>query len=150
MVSQNPSGGTAPPGSTVTITVSGGAVPVPSVVGDSQQTASQILTTAGFAVSVQPGSGPAQYANGTVFSQQPAATSTAAKGSTVTIFVQNGASPSPSPSPTPSSSPSASPTVRLRLRAIAAGSAPSCDPSGYAWVRIAVLARDIPELRMVW
>ena len=108
VVSQNPSGGTAPPGSTVTITVSGGAVPVPSVIGDSQQTASQILTTAGFAVSVQPGSGPAQYANGTVFSQQPAATGTAAKGSTVTIFVQNGASPPASPSTTPSSSPSAS------------------------------------------
>ncbi len=108
VVSQSPSGGTAPPGSTVTITVSGGAVQVPSVIGDSQQTASQILTTAGFAVSVQQGSGPAQYGNGTVFSQQPAATSTAAKGSTVTIFVQNGASPSPSPSTTPSSSPSAS------------------------------------------
>jgi eukaryotic-like serine/threonine-protein kinase len=111
VVSQSPSGGTAPPGSTVTITVSGGAVPVPSVIGDSQQTASQILTTAGFAVSAQPGSGPAQYANGTVFSQQPAATSTAAKGSTVTIFVQNGASPPPSPTPSPSSSPPASPTV---------------------------------------
>ena len=112
VVSQSPSGGTAPPGSTVTITVSGGAVPVPSVIGDSQQTASQILTTAGFAVSVQPGSGPAQYGNGTVFSQQPAATGTAAKGSTVTIFVQNGASPSPSPSTTPPSSPppSSSPT----------------------------------------
>ncbi len=111
VVSQSPSGGTAPPGSTVTITVSGGAVPVPSVIGDSQQTASQILTTAGFAVSAQPGSGPAQYANGTVFSQQPAATSTAAKGSTVTIFVQNGASPPPSPTPTPSTSPPASPTA---------------------------------------
>jgi eukaryotic-like serine/threonine-protein kinase len=111
VVSQSPSGGTAPPGSTVTITVSGGAVPVPSVIGDSQQTASQILTTAGFAVSAQPGSGPAQYANGTVFSQQPAATSTAAKGSTVTIFVQNGASPPPSPTPTPSTSPPPSPTA---------------------------------------
>ncbi len=113
VVSQNPSGGTAPPGSTVTITVSGGAVAVPSVVGDSQQTASQILTTAGFAVNVQQGSGPSQYSNGTVFSQQPAATGTAAKGSTVTIFVQNGASPSTSPSTTPSSppaSPSATPS----------------------------------------
>jgi serine/threonine-protein kinase len=108
VVSQSPNGGTAPPGSTVTITVSGGAVPVPSVIGDSQQTASQILSTAGFAVSVQQGSGPAQYANGTVFSQQPAATGTAAKGSTVTVFVQNGASPSASPSATPSSPPASS------------------------------------------
>jgi eukaryotic-like serine/threonine-protein kinase len=108
VISQSPSGGTAPQGSTVTITVSGGAVSVPSVVGDSQQTANQILTTAGFAVNVQQGSGPAQYANGTVFSQQPAANSTEAKGTTITIFVQNGASSSPTP--TPSSSPTPSPT----------------------------------------
>jgi serine/threonine-protein kinase len=108
VVSQSPSGGTAPPGSTVTLTVSGGAVSVPSVVGDSQQTANQILTTAGFAVAVQQGSGPSQYANGTVFSQNPA-NGTAAKGSTVTIFVQNGASPSPSVTPS-STSPSPNPS----------------------------------------
>jgi eukaryotic-like serine/threonine-protein kinase len=108
VVSQSPSGGTAPPGSTVTLTVSGGAVSVPSVVGDSQQTANQILTTAGFAVSVQQGSGPSQYANGTVFSQNPA-NGQAAKGSTVTIFVQNGASPSPSVTPS-STSPTPSPS----------------------------------------
>jgi eukaryotic-like serine/threonine-protein kinase len=105
VVSQSPSGGTASPGSTVTITVSGGAVPVPSVVGDSQQTANQVLSTAGFAVSVQQGSGPSQYASGTVFSQQPAANGNAPNGSTVTIFVQN--APSPTPTPTPSTSPSA-------------------------------------------
>jgi serine/threonine-protein kinase len=109
VISQSPSGGTAAPGSTVTITVSGGAVPVPSVVGDSQQTANNILTTAGFAVSVQQGSGPSQYANGTVFSQQPAASSTEPKGATITIFVQNGASPSPSVTPS-SSSPTPSPS----------------------------------------
>jgi serine/threonine-protein kinase len=90
----------------VTITVAGGAVTVPSVIGDSQATANQILTQAGFQVSVQQGSGPAQYANGTVFNQVPAANGTAAKGSTVNIFVQNGASPSPSPSGSPSASPS--------------------------------------------
>jgi serine/threonine-protein kinase len=110
VVSQSPSGGTAPPGATITITVSGGAVSVPSVVGDSQQTASQILTTAGFQVNVQQGSGPAQYANGTVFSQQPA-NGTATKGATVTIFVQNGASASAPPSDTgsPSVTPSGPP-----------------------------------------
>jgi eukaryotic-like serine/threonine-protein kinase len=107
VVSQNPSGGTAAPGSTVTITVSGGAVTVPSVIGDSQQTASQILTTAGFTVNVQQGSGPSNIANGTVFSQNPNAGSTAPKGSTITIFVQTGAS---SPTPTPSTSPSPSPS----------------------------------------
>jgi serine/threonine-protein kinase len=99
VISQNPSGGTAAAGATITITVSGGAVSVPSVVGDSQQTASQVLTTAGFQVSVQQGSGPLQYANGTVFQQNPA-NGTATKGSTVTIFVQNGQSPSAPPTDT--------------------------------------------------
>jgi serine/threonine-protein kinase len=110
VLSQSPSGGTAPPGSTVTITVSGGAVTVPSVIGDSQATASQILIQAGFQVSVQQGSGPSQYANRTVFNQVPAASGTAAKGSSVTIYVQNAASPSPSPTPTPSPTPSPSPS----------------------------------------
>jgi eukaryotic-like serine/threonine-protein kinase len=107
VVSQSPSSGSASPGSTVTITVSGGAVTVPSVIGDSQQTANQILTTAGFQVNVQQGSGPSQYSNGTVFSQQPTANSTQPKGTTITIFVQKGASPSPNPdaSPTVSGSP---------------------------------------------
>ena len=100
MISQNPSGGTAAPGATITITVSGGAVSVPSVVGDSQQTASQVLTTAGFQVSVQNGSGPASFANGTVFQQNPAANGSATKGSTVTIFVQTGQSPSAPPTDT--------------------------------------------------
>jgi serine/threonine-protein kinase len=108
VISQSPSGGTAAPGSTVTITVSGGAVTVPMVVGDSLATASQILTAAGFQVSPQQGSGPAQLANGTVFSQQPAANSTAAKGATVIIFVQNGASPSAPPSTSASPSPTGS------------------------------------------
>ena len=111
VLSQSPSGGTAPPGSAVTITVSGGAVQVPSVIGESAQTANQVLTNAGFAVNVQQGTGPAQYTNGTVFNQVPAAGVTAAKGSTVTIYVQNGASTSPSPSSSsPSPSPSSSPS----------------------------------------
>jgi beta-lactam-binding protein with PASTA domain len=78
---------------------------VPSVVGDSQQTASQVLTTAGFQVNVQQGSGPASFANGTVFQQNPAANGSATKGATVTIFVQTGQSPSAPPTDT------ATPTV---------------------------------------
>jgi eukaryotic-like serine/threonine-protein kinase len=110
VISQSPSGGTAAPGSTVTITVSGGAVTVPSVIGDSQQTANQILANAGFTVNVQQGSGPAQYANGTVFNQVPSASGTAPKGSTVTIYVQNGASQSASPTTSPTPTPTASVT----------------------------------------
>jgi beta-lactam-binding protein with PASTA domain/tRNA A-37 threonylcarbamoyl transferase component Bud32 len=111
VISQNPSGGTAAPGATITITVSGGAVSVPSVVGDSQATASQILTNAGFQVSVQNGSGPANVANGTVFSQNPQ-NGTATRGATVTIFVQNGQSPSapPTDTATPTVTPTGTPT----------------------------------------
>ena len=111
VISQNPSGGTAAPGATITITVSVGAVSVPSVVGDSQATATQILTNAGFQVSVQNGSGPADVANGTVFSQNPQ-NGTAAKGSTVTIFVQNVQSPSapPTDTATPTVTPTGTPT----------------------------------------
>jgi len=111
VISQNPSGGTAAPGATITITVSGGAVSVPPVVGDSQATATQILTNAGFQVSAQNGSGPADVANGTVFSQNPQ-NGTAAKGSTVTIFVQNGQSPSapPTDTATPTVTPTGTPT----------------------------------------
>jgi eukaryotic-like serine/threonine-protein kinase len=98
-----PAGSSQPPNTTITLTVSGGLVPVPSVVGDSQQTAQSVLTTAGFQVSVQQGTGGSQYANGTVFQEVPAS-GTAPKGSTVVIYVQNGASPSPSPTPTPSPS----------------------------------------------
>jgi serine/threonine-protein kinase len=104
VLSQSPGSGTALPGSTVTITVSGGAVTVPPVVGDSQQTANTILTAAGFQVNVQQGSGPAQYASGTVFAQQPAASTSLAKGSKVTIYVQAAASPPASPTPSPTGS----------------------------------------------
>ena len=107
VLSQNPSTGTAAPGSTVTITVSGGAVTVPQVVGDSQATASNQLTAAGFQVVVQPGSGPAQFAAGMVFAQQPGANTSQAKGSKVTIFVQTAATPSATPTPTASPTPSA-------------------------------------------
>ena len=79
--------------------------------GDSQATASQVLTTAGFQVSVQQGSGPAQYANGTVFQQNPP-NGTATKGSTVTIFVQTVQSPSapPTDTATPTGTPTDTPT----------------------------------------
>ena len=111
VISQNPSGGTAAPGATITITVSGGAVSVPSVVGDSQATATQILTNAGFQVSVQNGSGPANVANGTVFSQNPQ-NGTATRGATVTIFVQTGQSASapPTDTGTPTVTPTDTPT----------------------------------------
>ena len=108
VLQESPSAGSMqPPGTTITLTVSGGLVSVPGVVGESQQTAQSVLTTAGFQVSVQQGSGPSQYANGTVFQEVPASGS-APKGSTIVIYVQNGASPSPSPTPTPTPTPTGS------------------------------------------
>jgi serine/threonine protein kinase len=110
VLSQSPSSGTALPGSTVTITISGGAVAVPPVVGDSQATATSILTNAGFVVVVTQGTGSAQVQAGMVFAQQPSG-GNAAKGSKVTIYVQTAATPSttPTPSLTPTDGGSAPP-----------------------------------------
>jgi serine/threonine-protein kinase len=100
------------PGSTVTIYVSGGAVQVPGVVGDSAGTAEQILQGAGFQVVPKTVAGPSSATPGNVFQQTPAGQSSAAQGSTVTIYIA--AQPTtPSPSVTPSSqspSPTPSPT----------------------------------------
>ena len=111
VLSQSPSASSmVAPGSTVAITVSGGAVSVPNVIGSSAQTAQSILTQAGFQVNVTQGSGPSQYGNGTGVQQVPSSSTTATKGSTVTIYVQNGAStPTPTPTPTPTNTSSGGP-----------------------------------------
>ena len=97
------------PGSTVTISVSGGEATVPSVTGDSASTAEQILQGAGFNVIPKTVSGaPASTTPGDVFQQNPAGNSSAAQGSTVTIYIA-AQSASPTPSPTPSATQSASP-----------------------------------------
>ncbi len=104
VINQNPvKGVSVTPGSTVTITVSGGEVTVPSVIGQTQQQAQTNLQNAGFQVNVQNQTCAANIANGTVCGQNPNGHTMAAKGTTVTIAVQNGA-PSPSPS-TPTSPP---------------------------------------------
>jgi beta-lactam-binding protein with PASTA domain/tRNA A-37 threonylcarbamoyl transferase component Bud32 len=107
---QTPGGQTkVSPGSTVTIYVSGGAVQVPGVVGDSAATAEQILQGAGFQVVPKTVAGPASATPGDVFQQTPAGQSSAAQGSTVTIYIA--AQPTtPTMSPTPSATPSPTPT----------------------------------------
>src|SRR6201992_552912 len=97
---QSPAGdASVSPGTTVTIYVSGGAVTVPSVVGDSASTAQEILQNAGFQVSTKTVAGPASSQAGDVFQQTPAPNSQVAQGATVTIYVAaQSASPSPSPS----------------------------------------------------
>jgi serine/threonine-protein kinase len=112
---QTPGGQTkVSPGSTVTIYVSGGGVQVPGVTGDSAATAEQILQGAGFNVVPKTVPGPASATPGDVFQQTPVGQTSAAQGSTVTIYIAaQPTTPSPSvtpssqsPSPTPSATPS--------------------------------------------
>jgi eukaryotic-like serine/threonine-protein kinase len=112
VVNQNPAPGTqVPPGSKVTIFVSG-AASVPNVVGLSQASAEASLQSSGFKVTVDTVAGPAGTQPGSVWQQTPKADTTAAQGTTVTILVQPAAatppgSPSAPGSPTNSGSPPA-------------------------------------------
>jgi eukaryotic-like serine/threonine-protein kinase len=100
-----PSGTQVKQGSTVTLFVSGGGTEVPSVIGDPKATAESILSNAGFKFKVVTAAGPTGTTPGTVFQQQPSNGTTAASGSTVTIFVAAAATqptaPPTSASPTP-------------------------------------------------
>jgi serine/threonine-protein kinase len=78
-------------GATVTITVSTGPkqIPVPNVVGRTEQEAKDGLTGAGFKVTVQRATSDT-VAEGAVVSQTPAGGAKAAEGSAVTIVVSQG------------------------------------------------------------
>ncbi len=105
--SSPPQGAQVPAGSAVTLLVSNGQVQVPNVVGlDETQAVSQ-LQQAGFSATVQQ-TWVAGKPVGVVLQQDPPAASYAAKGSSVTIFVNTKPTPSPSPSPSPSATPSSS------------------------------------------
>jgi serine/threonine-protein kinase len=109
VVRQNPPANTqVARNSTVTIYVSGGGVKVPSVIGDPEGTAQQILQGAGFNVITKVVAGPAGSTPGNVFDQTPNS-GTLPAGGTVTIYVAMQPTPSPTPStssPSPSPSPS--------------------------------------------
>jgi serine/threonine-protein kinase len=108
---QDPAGGSqAKPGTSVNLTVSGGAVKVPSVVGQSVTAAISALSQAGLTYTTvtvtQPGVPP-----GVVVSQNPGAGSTVPPQTQVTLSVTGTPTPSPTPSsPTPTGSPSPSPS----------------------------------------
>ena len=111
VIRQQPKAGTTlPKGSTVTIVVSGGAVNVPSVIGEPQATAEQVLKNAGFTVITMMAQGPADATPGTVFQQNPSGNSPAPKNSQVTIFVAEQPS-TPSPPPTTPPTPPPTPTT---------------------------------------
>jgi serine/threonine-protein kinase len=111
VVNQDPAPNTqVPPGSKVTIFVSG-AASVPSVVGLSVTSAQASLQSSGFKVVVETVPGPDGTTPGNVWKQTPLAQTTAPQGTTVTILVQPAATPTGSPtapgSPTVSGSPPA-------------------------------------------
>jgi len=119
VLSSSPAAGTqVPVDSKVNLVVSNGQVPVPNVVGQTEQQASASLANANFQVVVQFASttNPAQV--GVVISQDPPSSTASPtllqQGKTVTITVGQAASPSPttspSTSPSTSTSPSATPT----------------------------------------
>jgi serine/threonine-protein kinase len=92
------------PGTKITLSVSGGGVNVPSVIGDSASTAQTILQGAGFKVDPKTVTGPSSATPGDVFNQTPAGNASAPEGSTITIYIaQQPASPTPT-APTPTQS----------------------------------------------
>jgi serine/threonine-protein kinase len=86
---QPPSGGSAPAGTTITLSVSRGPTEsqVPSVEGAAEADAVQALEAAGFTVDVQTEQTDDPGLHGFVLRQEPAGGSRAPEGSTVTIFV---------------------------------------------------------------
>ncbi len=109
VVKQSPTGGkTVNPGSTVTLYVSAGGTKVPNVVGLQESSAKAVLEGDGFDVKIEQLPGPNGTEDNAVWQQQPSANATAAKGSTVKIYVQPptvSTSPSTTPTPTPTATP---------------------------------------------
>ena len=108
VISQSPAGNTAArPGTTITITVSGGGVSVPNVIGDSLQAAEGALSAANLSYKVNyepaaPGTTP-----GTVVGQNPGPNNTVPPQTQVTLTVaQQQSTPTPTTSPTPTATPS--------------------------------------------
>jgi eukaryotic-like serine/threonine-protein kinase len=120
------------PNSTVTLTVCGGGVKVPTVTGLSQASAQTELQSFNLNYKVEMAAGPAGTAPGTVWSQSPQPGTSEPLGYTVTILVQPAAA-SPSPSPTPSASGGSPTAPAVNLSPGPGGSPgtlPTCLPIG--------------------
>jgi beta-lactam-binding protein with PASTA domain/tRNA A-37 threonylcarbamoyl transferase component Bud32 len=112
VISQNPKAGkSAKPNSTVHIVVSGGGVPVPSVVGQTQDAAEQELTSAHLTFVIKMIPAPAGIQPGTVVSENPKAGSVVAAQTQITLVVAEQAASSPPPSSTPVTPPPSSTPV---------------------------------------
>jgi eukaryotic-like serine/threonine-protein kinase len=105
--SQSPGPGTLEQkGSTVTFTYSPGGVPVPQVIGDTAQQASNVLGNSGLNPNVIIQAAPAaeNILPGVVWKVSPGVNTPVPPNSTVNIYVEPQATTSPTPSPSPSSS----------------------------------------------
>jgi beta-lactam-binding protein with PASTA domain/predicted Ser/Thr protein kinase len=102
VVDQSPSG-SAPPGSTINLSVSKGPKlsTVPDVTSQDEESAKSALQDAGFKVQVQPQDVNDPGLEGIVLSQNPTGDTQAKQGSTVTIVVGRFAALSPPPPPVP-------------------------------------------------
>jgi serine/threonine-protein kinase len=102
VVDQSPSG-SAPPGSTIDLSVSKGPKlsTVPDVTSQDEESARAALQSTGFKVQVQPQDVNDPGLDGIVLSQNPTGDTQAKQGSTVTIVVGRFAAISPPPPPVP-------------------------------------------------
>jgi serine/threonine-protein kinase len=104
VVSQSPPAGkSVKPGTTVHLVVSGGGVPVPSVIGQTQAAAQQALSAANLTSVVKIIPDPAGIEPGTVVSENPKPGSVVAAQTQITLTVAGAATSTPTPTPTTSS-----------------------------------------------
>jgi eukaryotic-like serine/threonine-protein kinase len=108
---QNPPPGTkVAPGTQITIFISEGGSPVPSVIGQTQAAATEALTSAGFHVNPVTGTAPTGFSPGEVYRQSPAGNKVEPAGTVVTIYIGAGSTTTPTPTPTPTT-PTPTPTT---------------------------------------
>jgi eukaryotic-like serine/threonine-protein kinase len=106
-----PAGSVVSPGDPIILVVSLGpdTVPVPSLIGQTEEQAIQTLRSVGLEVgnvSGEPNAAP----DGRVIRSQPPAGTDVERGSQVDLVLSSGPTPSPTPQPTPSPTPTPTPT----------------------------------------
>jgi eukaryotic-like serine/threonine-protein kinase len=106
VISQSPAPGqSAKPGTVIHLVVSGGGVPVPSVVGQTVAAAEQALTAANLTFTINTIQDPNGIQPGTVVSENPRAGTVVAAQTQITLTVAGQQTPTPTPTPTPTTPP---------------------------------------------
>jgi serine/threonine-protein kinase len=119
VISQSPAGGSsAPTGSTVRLVVAKAppTVAVPNVVGDKTGTAEATLGASGFPATVQTSDVSNKSQGGVVISQNPAASTQANRGTSVTIVVGHYVAPTPTTTTSTPSSTTSTGTTSTRKK----------------------------------